>query len=138
MARISGKNMQLWVSTNTTPPTVSDAVSYVTGINWSSRANVSNVTAAGDTAAVKVGGIPDGNLRVTGRWDNAAASDLVLAAHQAQDVRACTLVWDTTTSTEQLDFEAIVADYGQTGSSSGPWDFSATLEITGAITETRA
>lgn len=129
--------MTLWMSADdTTAPAAGDAVSFVTGISWSSRANISNTTAAGDSGAQKAGGIPDGSLRLTGRLDTTDANNRLLAAHNDQAPRQFKFLWDDGTEVGP-EFVALVAEYGQSAQHTSPWDISVQLEIIGQVTEDR-
>jgi len=135
--RKSGKDMALWMSADdTTAPVVTDLVDFPTGISWSSRANISNTTAAGDAGAQKAGGIPDASLRLTGRVDTTDAGNLLLAAHNDQEPRQFKFLWDDGVEIGP-EFLALVAEYGQSAQHTSPWDMSVQLEIIGLVTEDR-
>ncbi len=130
--RKSGKKLALWMSADAdTAPVAGDKVAYITGLNFTSRANISNVTAAGDAAARKAGGIPDGSCRVAGRVNFAAGQFDMLNAHRDQSLRQFAMVYeeDGVNDSNGLVFTALVSEFGQAGQHTSPWDFTAQLEI---------
>lgn len=135
--RKSGKDMALWMSADDTAvPVLADLIDFPTGISWSSRANISNTTAAGDSGAQKAGGIPDASLRLTGRLDTTAPTNRLLEAHNDQEPRQFKFLFDSGTEIGP-EFLAIVSEYGQSAQHTSPWDISVQLEIIGLVTEDR-
>ena len=135
--RRSGRKFEVWMSADdVTAPVAGDKILYQTTVNPSMDAQQPDATAAGDTGAVPVGGIPKGTVRGTGRANIAAgATDRVLAAVKDQLPRQFRIVWDGDENAIGLDFIALVQNWSQNGNHSGPWDTSFTLNVSGTISE---
>lgn len=142
--RSSAKDLALWVSADeATSPTSGDLVAFITSLSPSLSASTSEVTAGGDPWQEHVGGIPGGTISVGGRLNYVRAQaggeeSQLLAWFAAQDKRQFRILWDDNDATNYLNAVGICSAYAQSGSNDGPWDFTATIQLTGALTETRA
>lgn len=135
--RKNGKRLALWMSADDqTAPVIGDVVAFITGTTLSSRATSANLTAGGDSGAVKAGGIPDASVRFTGRLDTTAAGNPLLAAHNDQQHRQFKVMWDDTVEIGPI-FVGHISEYSQSTQHTAPWDISFMVDVTGQLTEDR-
>lgn len=135
MTRKAAKTMALWLAADdTTDPVVGDAVAYVRNLDPQLSRPSTDVTSASDTYQEHLSGIPGGQLQISGVSDLTNNGDVqLIAAMQDGDPRKFRLVPDSADVGDYFEGIGFVASLNPlTGNYDGSFEFSATIQLTGA------
>lgn len=119
--------------------TLVDLSAYITNVDFPRDAQLHETTTLGATSRTYIPGFKNATIGLQGHWDGgASAIDVHMAAILGQ---AATVTFEygpegSTTGMRKKTGEAVVIKYGTTTPVDGVVDWSADLQVSGAVTDT--
>jgi hypothetical protein len=136
MAKYNSAGTKVQVSTDS-GVTYTDLYCQLSGFSGpSSTSGEIDVTSLCSTAKEYIGALPDnGNMSLTGYFDPADTGvDLLRTLQTARTVVDWKIIWPDTAATE-WDFQGYVSEFGVSAEQDSALGMTATVRISGAVTE---
>jgi len=112
---------------------------YMDNISWSQTSTTNEVSVFGTAAKAMILGLTDGDtVSMSGPYDKVLYTLLTgVKAAQSAGSSTCTIQWGpggSVVGEAKVSAETLVADVGMSVSVGGRVDFTASLQVTGAVT----
>lgn len=111
---------------------------YIDSVSVGQPTETLDVSALGTVSKAFIAGMTDGNISFSGAYDTTVATHLsAVRAAQAAGTASVSFQWGpggSVSGQAKITGEAILSDYSLSTSVSGRAEYSATLQISGAVT----